>query len=182
MANVNNQAPKFNSSDKTPIVYVVEERNRLGGIRSRLQTKDGFYAMSDWLLRIHRPIGFPPGSRVGDGTLHFRSTGLCMPIPSQHALAKLLGEFSYNSQVVRQVTLTTHLSSLEFDMGYHRDSGELYRSPEYGAAVRKLSERMSRWCEGYLDIGYVMAQFAAQDTQHDFWVSRVMGRGRGLGY
>lgn len=182
MTTVNKITSKFHQSDKGPIVYVVEERNRLGGIRSRLQTKDGFMAISDWLLKIHRPIGFPTGTKMGDGKLHFESEGLCMPMQSQHACMGLLGEFRWHSDVVRRVTLSTHMSSMDFDLGYHRDSGELYKSSEYESAVRKLSERLSKWCHGYLDVGYVLAQFAAQDTQHQFWVSRVAARGRGLGF
>ncbi|WP_241032741.1 MULTISPECIES: hypothetical protein [Pseudomonas] len=165
-----------------PILYVVEELNRLGSVRSRLQTKDGFMAISDWLMKIHRPVGFPSDTKVGDGSLHFQSTGLTMPLPSEHACAGLVGEFHWHQDLVRKVVLSTHFSSVDYDLGYHRDSGALYKSPEYESAVKKLSERMSQWCDGYLDVGYVLAQWAAQNTQHPFWVNRVTARGRGLSY
>ena len=182
MKTVNRITSKFNRSDKLPILYVVEEVNRLGSVRSRLQTKDGFMAISDWLLKIHRPVGFPSDTRVGDGSLHFTSTGLSMPLQAHHACAGLVGEFHWHKDLVRRVVLSTHVSSMDFDLGYHRDSGVLYKSPEYESAVKKLSERMSQWCDGYLDVGYVLAQFAAQSTQHPFWVNRVSARGRSLSY
>lgn len=160
------------------IIYVVEEMNRIGVVRSMLNTEDPWMALADWLLKIHRPVGFKPGTKVGDGSLHFRSTGKCMPVDV--LMIELKGFFDFNDECVREVSLSTYASQRLVDDGYHPMSGELYKSPEYEHAVMTLSNRIKAFVKGNLDVAYVLAQFAAQDTQHQFWVSRVTPRGRTL--
>ncbi|MDT8924888.1 hypothetical protein RBE51_19050 [Pseudomonas taiwanensis] len=160
------------------IIYVVEEINRIGVVRSMLNTEDPWMAMADWLLKIHRPVGLKPGTKVGDGSLHFRSTGQCMPVDV--LMIELKGFFDFHDECVREVRLSTYASQRLVDDGYHPMSGELYKSPEYGHAVMTLSSRIKDFVQGNLDVAYVLAQFAAQDTQHQFWVSRVTPRGRSL--
>jgi hypothetical protein len=160
------------------IIYVVEEVNRVGSVRSMLNTEDPWVALGDWLLKTHRPIGFRPGSKVGDGSLHFQSVGDCMPVDV--LMIKLNGQFHYHQECVREVRLSTYASQRLVDDGFHPMSGELYKSPEYVHAVQTLGKRIHDFSHGNLDVAYVLAQFAAQDTQHLFWVSRVTPRGRSL--
>lgn len=160
------------------IIYVVEEVNRLGSVRSMLNTEDPWMAIADWLLKTHRPVGFRPGVRAGDGSLHFRSVGQCMPVDV--LMIDLKGHFDFHDECVREVRLSTYASQRLVDDGYHPMSGELYKSPEYTHAVKTLGERMRTFSKGNLDVAYVLAQFAAQDAQHQFWVSRVTPRGRSL--
>ena len=160
------------------IIYVVEEVNRVGSVRSMLNTEDPWMALADWLLKTHRPIGFKTGTRAGDGSLHFKSTGGCMPIDVLKI--ELNGEFHWHDELVRHVKLSTYASQPMFDEGFHPLSGELYKSEEYRHAVLTLGERIKKFSRGNLDVAYVLCQFAAQDTQHLFWVSRVTPRGRSL--
>ena len=160
------------------IIYVVEEVNRVGAVRSMLNTENPWFALADWLLKTHRPVGFKPGTKVGDGSLQFKSIGHCMPIDV--LTIDLRGQFDFHEECVREVKLSTYVSQRLVDDGYHSLSGDLYKSPEYSHAVQTLGDRIKGFSKGSLDVAYVLAQFAAQDTQHLFWVSRVTPRGRSL--
>jgi hypothetical protein len=70
---------------------------------------------------------------------------------------------------------------MEIEAYYSANSARFYLMPEYDNAVKAMVARMTRFCAGQRDVGYILAQFSSQDRLHPFWRPRMHNRGRSLG-
>jgi hypothetical protein len=162
------------------IGYIVEETNRAGAIRSRLFTICAWHALAEWMVKVHRPIGFPPGSRAGDGDLTLEVNGESVIVDC--GFLSLVAEFRRDNETVRKIQISTQIMSRVFESHYSVGTSRIYLQEEYDRAIAKMQGRLSTYCENQMDVGYVLAQFAANDPLHGFWKPRLLNRGRALSF
>lgn len=157
--------------------YLVEEKNRFGHSRSRLLTDDPWVALADWLMRAHKPLGFPPGSVPGQGGLSLEV--LPIQMPARSSLFEIQATFVYQETPVRTFLISSQPLSLT-KQGFLEPTANIYQSREYWEMLQKTKERIERFCQGDLQAAYIMVIFAARTPTHPFWVVPVTMRGRGL--
>jgi hypothetical protein len=157
--------------------YLVEEKNRFGHSRSRLLTQDPWIALADWLMRAHKPLGFPPGSVPGQGGLCLEVVPLRMPANSP--LFEIQATFIYEKTPVRVFSIYSQPVNIT-KQGFLEPTANIYQSSEYWEMLQKTKERIERFCQGDLQAAYIMAIFAARTPTHPFWVVPVTMCGRGL--
>lgn len=163
-----------------PFIYTVEELNRLGQVRAQLHTRNFYLALADWMLRAHKPLGFPPGVKASTGDLRIDAIGYHMPI--EDIKLELEGVFSYQGQIVRSFKIRTDIATLDIPEGFTVPSANVYKTSEYWEAVNKMKARLERFCLEQPYAAYLLAQFAARDTQHPFWKPTIASRSRGLSF
>lgn len=150
-----------------PFLYTVEELNRLGQVRSRLYTRDGFLALADWLLKTHVPLGFPPGVKVAPGGVSIEAIGHHMPLEDRSI--NLEASYQYEGSNVRRLSIKTSIVTLDLDEGYTPKTVGCYQTQEYAGAVLKIKKRLEAFACHQHDVAYLVAQFAVRDRQHPFW-------------
>jgi hypothetical protein len=164
------------------IGYIVEETNRLGASRSKLYTSCPWHALAEWLVKSYKPMGFPPGTRIGsqhtDGDLVLHVKGESVIVGA--ALLSLEGVFRLYDEEVRAVRISTELSMSDSSAYYTSGSADIYLKPEYDSAISKMKDKLNIYCRDQIDAGYILAQFAANDHMHPFWKPRLFNRVRGL--
>lgn len=157
--------------------YLVEDRNRFGHSRSRLLTTDPWIALADWLMRSHKPLGFPPGTVPGQGGLSLEVLPLRMP--AKEPLMDLEAIFVYQETTVRTIVLSSPKSA-ETEFGFLSPTAHIYLTREYREMLHKTKERLERFCAGDLQVAFILAVFASRSPTHPFWNVPVAMRARGL--
>lgn len=163
---------------KSPILYTVEEQNRVGIVRSRLHTRDVLIAIADWLIKSHRPVGFPPGVRMGVGEVEVESKGVWVPL--QDRVLTLEASIHYQGHLVRSLSISTSLVTLDIDEGFTQGSVAIYRSESYSRALIRMKDRVVSFVGKEPCEASILALFAARDTNHPFWGVKVKGRSLSL--
>ena len=153
--------------------YVVEERNRANQIRSRLITSSYSMALSDWLMKSHRPIGFPPDATFSSGDLKLDIINSC--IPDSSLFIDINACFSYKGVPVRLMSISTAVESPDKSVkeGYCSQSAGIYLRSEYRGAVEKLMNKLNGFSDGNIDAAYLTALFASVDIEHIFWKKKL---------
>lgn len=154
-----------------PLSYVVEERNRVGIIRSCLVTRDPYVALGDWLLKSHKPIGFPPNCLKNNDAVKFEITHNIFPDSSDFIC--MSGRFTLDGSEVRSFAIRTQVLKKESSLGYSDESSKIYLRKEYSAAIKKIRDRLERFSEGSIDAAYLLALFASRDALHLFWNNKL---------
>jgi len=164
------------------IGYIVEETNRLGASRSKLFTTCPWHALAEWLVKSYKPMGFPPGTRIGskdgegDLVLHVKGESVIVGA----ALLSLEGIFRLYDEEVRAVRISTEFSMSNSPPYYTSGSAEVYLKEDYASAILKMKDKLSLYCHDQIDAGYILTQFAVNDHRHPFWKPRFFNRVRGL--
>ncbi len=149
-------------------------------LRSRLFTPCPWHAIAEWLVKAYRPIGFPPGSRPGDGELVLKISGNSFVV--DHVLLSSEAIFIANGCNVRTIKIRTEIQSQLIEAHYSAGSSPVYIHPDYNKAILKMKDKLERYCLNNIDVCYVLSQIAANDHLHPFWKSRLFNRTRGLSY
>jgi len=157
--------------------YLVEDKNRFGHSRARLLTSDPWMALADWLMRGHKPLGFPPGAIPGQGGLFLEVVPIRMPV--MDLSMTLEGTFVYQDTPVRSISLSAR-SQLETDFGFLRPTANIYLTREYREMLHKTKEKLERFCQGDIQVAFILAVFASRSPTHPFWSVPVTMRARGL--
>lgn len=160
------------------IGYIVEEYNRMGSVRSRLFTSSPWHAMAEWLVKSYRPIGFPPGVRVGDGELSIQITGSSVVV--DHAFLSMTTVFTRHGEEVRRITIRTEIQTQAIEPHYSCSSNAIYLTEDYYKAILSMKDKLVRYSKNQIDVAYVLSMFASNDRLHQFWVSRLAARKMGL--
>lgn len=156
------------------VVYTVEELNRFGHMRSLLITEDPITALSDWMIRAHNPLGFPPGIKPGSQELRIEVVGKRMPIGTLHILIEC--EFHYKGEVVRKVRIDSGITTIKIDEGFNHRTANIYKSEQYWGVIQKNKERVQVFSENNLHVAYILSQFAARNPNHHFWKPGVASK------
>jgi hypothetical protein len=146
--------------------------------RSSLLTRDPMLALGDWLLRTHKPLGFPPNVRVSTGDLRIEVMANKMPIGSNSF--QIVAYFVYKKEEVRALSLETRESTEHDDEGFTPKSAGIYQSKEYGDTIKRMRDRLAEFSSEQCDAAYLVALFASRDSLHPFWRPILPGRARGL--
>lgn len=157
--------------------YLVEDKNRFGHSRSRLLTIDPWIALADWLMRCHKPLGFPPGATPGLGGLSLEVLPMCMPV--KEPTMSLEAIFVHHETAVRTIALSSSALG-ETEFGFLNPTANIYLTREYREMLHKTKEKLERFCEGDLQAAYILAVFASRSPTHPFWSVSVAMRARGL--
>jgi hypothetical protein len=162
----------------TSLIYSVKEVNRLIHTRSSLLTRDPMLALGDWLLRAHKPLGFPPHVRVSTGDLSIEVMANKMPIGGSNFQIEAF--FVYKKEEVRAFTLETRPSTQHDGEGFSSKSAGIYQSKEYWDTIKRMRDRLIEFSSNQCDAAYLVALFASRDALHPFWRPILPGRSRGL--
>ena len=157
--------------------YLVEDKNRFGHSRARLLTSDPWVALADWLMRGHKPLGFPPGATPGQGGLFLEVVPVRMPVMDTSMM--LEATFLYREVPVRSISLRPR-SQLDTDFTFLRPTANIYLTREYREMLHKTKERLERFCERDIQTAFILAVFASRSPTHPFWNVPVTMRARGL--
>lgn len=146
--------------------------------RSNLLTRDPMLALGDWLLKAHKPLGFPPNVRVSTGDLRIEVMATKMPIGSDDF--QIEAYFVYKKEEVRTFTLETRAAKPHENEGFTEKSAGIYRSKEYWDTINRMRTRLVEFSSAHCDAAYLVALFASRDALHPFWRPLLPGRARSL--
>lgn len=149
------------------VCYVVEERNRAGGIRSRFYTPNSWQALSEWLLKLHKPLGFPPGIAVTDQEMDVQTQGSNVPLTN--LILDLKGQFTWKGSPVRSVSIRTELAATPFVQFYASETARIYQTNSYMSSVTHLKNKIKSYSGGEIDVCYALANIAAKNPLHPLW-------------
>ena len=153
------------------LYYIVEEKNAAGAIRSEFFTPNPWQALSEWLLKIHKPVGFPPQILNSGDDLSIVTEGHSVPV--DHVMLESTARLIWQGKVMREISIRTEASYRPRIQSRSAGTAPYYMTDTYMSAVTSLRNRMRFFCDDQLDVGYILSHFAGKNVSHPLWMGRA---------
>jgi hypothetical protein len=152
------------------IVYQVNElQAETSKLTSRLQTKDPFLALADYILKAFSPLHHINLSKNQRSLLLFKSYP---SLPKFAELGPMNIGWSVQTRGIETPIVVTSLNTVittdEHDY-MHSESLEKYRSTQYLHQLKECKYFIEDWSQEDIDIGLILTGCALIDAAHPLW-------------
>lgn len=159
------------------LYYIVDEKNAQGVLRSQFFTPNPWQALAEWLLKVHKPVGLPPGMTEDLDRFEVITEGKTAPVGN--ILLNMSAILLWEGREIRNVNIATDVSFRPRIQARSPGSAPFYMKDTYMSAVTHMRNRIKRYSRGELDVAYVLTHCAGRNVQHNFWRSDLVQRNAG---